>query len=384
MTEQNHPTNEPGEASGSNQLEPVASPAPARSSGGGRVMAVVALVLSLAAASVTGYLWYQVQVEQKLSQGRLVSDIKDTVNNSKVAVTALEKDFDALREQQRDLETRVDNQVAARLDTLQSKQDTLSERSEALSSSIEKVYDELGRSLDSWAVEEVEQLLRIAIQSLRLSGDVSTAIAGLDLADQRLEELGNPAFLDVRKELADSIAALKSVDRVDVAGLALRLSGMAGQVNDLPLAQKTERPISGGAQDGSDKGDKSGGESSTWLAAGNELLQDLKQLVRIQNIEEPTRPLLTPEQRYFLFSNLRLMLSGAQIAALSKDTSTFQDNVEQAAQWIREYFDTDSQGVQQFLDDLDGMRGTELDPPLPDISGSLTALQEAKHRIESR
>lgn len=388
MTEENEPHAGTGAASGSTDQEVKTQPAPPRSSGGGRVLGAVALALSVAAASMTGYLWYEIQVEQKLSQNRLITDINDTVNTSKVAVAALEKEFDALREQHRDLDARVENQLKARLDSLQSQQETLTHRSEALSSSIEEVYNEMDRSLESWALEEVEQLLRIANQSLRLSEDISTAIAGLELADQRLEELANPAFLDVREQLADNITRLKSLERVDIAGLALRLSGMAGQVNDLPLAQKTERPIRGGPdgedQDAPGDAQADNDDPSQWLAVGGEIFRDLKQLVRIQNIDEPAKPLLTPEQRYFLSSNLRLMLSGAQIAALSKDTATFRDNLEQAGQWIREYFDTDHQGVQQFLNDIDDMTGVELSPELPDVSDSLVALRQSKKRIEAQ
>lgn len=388
MTEENEPHAGTGAASGSTDQEVKTQPAPPRSSGGGRVLGAVALALSVAAASMTGYLWYEIQVEQKLSQNRLITDIKDTANTSKVAVAALEKEFDALREQHRDLDARVENQLKARLDSLQSQQETLANRSDALSSSIEEVYNEMDRSLESWALEEVEQLLRIANQSLRLSEDISTAIAGLELADQRLEELANPAFLDVREQLADNITRLKSLERVDIAGLALRLSGMAGRVNDLPLAQKTERPIRGGPegedQDAPGDAQADNDDPSQWLAVGGEIFRDLKQLVRIQNIDEPAKPLLTPEQRYFLSSNLRLMLSGAQIAALSKDTATFRDNLEQAGQWIREYFDTDHQGVQQFLNDIDDMTGIELSPELPDVSGSLVALRQSKKRIEAR
>lgn len=388
MTEENEPHAGTGAASGSTDQEVKTQPAPPRSSGGGRVLGAVALALSVAAASMTGYLWYEIQVEQKLSQNRLITDINDTVNTSKVAVAALEKEFDALREQHRDLDARVENQLKARLDSLQSQQETLTHRSEALSSSIEEVYNEMDRSLESWALEEVEQLLRIANQSLRLSEDISTAIAGLELADQRLEELANPAFLDVREQLADNITRLKSLERVDIAGLALRLSGMAGRVNDLPLAQKTERPIRGGPdgedQDAPGDAQADNDDPSQWLAVGGEIFRDLKQLVRIQNIDEPAKPLLTPEQRYFLSSNLRLMLSGAQIAALSKDTATFRDNLEQAGQWIREYFDTDHQGVQQFLNDIDDMTGVELSPELPDVSGSLVALRQSKKRIEAQ
>lgn len=382
MTEENAPDTGTDNETGPTGPSPVPTQ-PAPRSAAGKVLGIAALVVSIAAASVAGYLWYQVKVEQRLSQNQLLTDIKDSVNTSKVEVTALEKKVDALNEQQKQLSDRVEKRVQARLDDLQSGQQTLSQRSDALSKSIEKIYADLDRNLDTWALEEVEQLLRIANNTLQLNGDVSTATTALQLADQRLEELGNPAFLEVREKLAKDIAALKSLQPVDIAGLSLRLGSMAAKVDDLPLAEKTERPISGGTGGTQKSGNKEEG-SSSWTRAGRQFLDDLKQLVRIQNIEEPPKPLLTPDQRYFLFSNLRLMLSGAQIAVLRRDTATFHDNLAQAAKWIREYFDTGHEGVRQLLSDIDGMSGINLSPELPDISDSLAKLKEVKKRISTQ
>lgn len=380
MTDEN-PSNAGAGADPGPQEQTPTEPPSSRPVSGGKAIAVAALVFAIAAAAVAGYLWYQVQVEQRLAQNQAFTDIRNTANTANANVTALEKDLASLREQHRELSTRIDSQIEARLDELSSQQETLAERSDALSGSIEQVYEDLDRSLESWALEEVEQLLRIANHSLQLSGDISTAVAGLELADKRLEELANPAFLPVRERLADNIAALKSLEPVDTAGLSLRLSGMAAKVEDLPIDETTQRPIVG---ESGEQGDAADGESNEWLEAGGELLRDLRKLVRIQNIEEPAKPLLAPEQRYFLFNNLRLMFSGAQIAALRKDTATFRENLEQAAAWLREYFDTEHQGVQQLLNDVESMSGTELSPELPDISGSLNELRQAKRRMTSQ
>lgn len=383
MTDENPPNSEAGAETGSQDQTPTKPPPSRPASGGGKAVAVAALIVAVAAAAVTGYLWYQVQVEQRLAQNQAFTDIRNTANTANANVTALEKDLASLRELHRELSTRIDSQIEARLDELSSQQETLAERSDALSGSIEQVYEDLDRSLESWALEEVEQLLRIANHSLQLSGDISTAVAGLELADRRLEELANPAFLPVRERLADNITALKSLEPVDTAGLSLRLSGMAAKVENLPLDETTQRPIAGESGEPGDPA-AAAGESNEWLEAGGELLRDLRKLVRIQNIEEPAKPLLAPEQRYFLFNNLRLMFSGAQIAALRKDTATFRENLEQAAAWIREYFDTGHQGVQQLLTDVESMSSKELSPELPDISGSLNELRQAKRRMTSQ
>lgn len=379
MTEENASDSSPVSDAGGTGSAP--SQPPARSSPIAMVVGIAALVLAVAAAALAGYLWYQVQVAQKLSRNRTLTDMKSSVDATRLEVQSIQKNFDALRGQQKDLANRVETQVDARINALQSGQKTLGDHENALSKSIEKIYQDLDRNRDSWALEEVEQLMRIANNSLRLSGDVATSTTALQLADQRLEALGNPAFLDVRKLLARDIASLKSLQPVDIAGISLKLGGLAAKVSDLPLAEKAERPVGGGSGAPGGTGEKSPGRASAWAKAGEQLLHDLKQLVRIQNVEKPPKPLLTPNQRYFLFANLRLMLSGAQIAALTKDNATFHENLDRAGKWLREYFDTSRDNVQQVLGEIDKMSSVDLNPKLPDVSDSLEKLKEIRKRM---
>ena len=99
---------------------------------------------------------------------------------------------------------------------------------------------------------------------------------------------------------------------------------------------------------------------------------------------EPAKPLLTPEQRYFLVANLRLMLSGAQLAVLRSDNQTFKSNLGQATQWLSEYFDTEDQVVQSMLTELEEISGQNLTPERPKITGSIVELQDIKSRMKSQ
>ena len=98
---------------------------------------------------------------------------------------------------------------------------------------------------------------------------------------------------------------------------------------------------------------------------------------------EAAKPLLTPEQRYFLVANLRLMLSGAQLAVLRTDNQTFKSNLEQAAQWLTEYFDTDDQTVKSMIAEIQDISSQDLAPERPNITGSIVELQNIKSRMKS-
>ncbi len=355
--------------------EPAPESAAPAAKKGGRILGGLALFLSLIALGLGAYLWYRVEVQQKLEQTRSAADVDTSIKGLTQQVTGLEKQQDKLDSRQHEVDKTIKQTLQQTIEPLKKSQTDLASSVQDLSGSVEKVYADLDRSLDSWALEEIEQLLRIANHSVSLSRDVNTARAGLELADRRLQELGNPKFTEVRRLIADEIAQLQGVKSPDTAGLALRLSSMSAVVDKFALQSQPQRVIDGGTAGSAEK--KSDNE---WIKAGREILADLQGLVRIQNVSEPAKPLLSPDNRYYLFENLRLKLSGAQIALLKADTNTYRSNVEQAADWLATFFNTQDAQVNQAITDLKQMRGIELKPELPDVSASLNALQKIKRR----
>lgn len=338
---------------------------------GARALGAFAVLVALVSLGISGYLWYQSQVTDKLADARLAGN-----------VSTLDSELKGLKEAQSNIEQERTQQRAATDEALQSMRSdlsTLQQHQADLSDSVAKVYAELDRSVSTWAVEEVEQLLLLANLRLRLAADRDTALAALEIADQRLQDLGDPVFVETRGLIAADIATLQTIEPVDIPGVALRLAGAAKVVDRLPLA--TQPRLEASQLDG---GKDAASEDSDWMVAGREVWQSLSALVRVQNTSEPRKPLLAPTQTYFLHENLRLLLHGAQLALLRDATQTYRDDLTQALVWIDEYFDTEDQAVIQFKADLEGMLGANLEPEFPDISSSLAALRSAKQAREAQ
>ncbi|MDH3281897.1 MAG: uroporphyrinogen-III C-methyltransferase, partial [Gammaproteobacteria bacterium] len=285
--------------------------------GGGSLLGGLALVLALLAVGASGYLWYQFnqgrqtsQMQQQLTSQTVDSELKSLSQN----LAFLKEQLTKVEESQKEIEGSVEQTLKQTVEPVSTAQAQLTDTVGQLTRSVEKVYADLDRSLDSWALEEVEQLLRIANHSATLSRDSGTALAGLELADQRLEALADPRLAEVRKLVADEITQLQAVSRVDTTGLALKLKSMADAVDGLPLANHPEKTVGAPNEDAAAPADS--GEGSAWVNTARQLWSDLKSQVRIQNTAEPAKPLLAPEQRYFLSANLRLMLESAQMALL--------------------------------------------------------------------
>lgn len=339
---------------------------------GGHILGAIALFLAVVAFAGSAYLWYRFEVQQRYEQEIASANLLGELKGITESTRALEKQQDKLASDQDELNKLIQEKLEASVTTLRQQQ-------QDLTNSVTKIYDSLDRSIDSWALEEVEQLLRMANHRVSLEGDAANALIALELADKRLAELGNPEFLDVRRLIAEEITQLRSTKQVDLPGLALRLSTLAANVSELPLVSEPVRPVAAA------NGETTPASSdNAWVEAGQALLADLQSLVRIQNVTETAKPLLMPEQRYFLVANLRLMLSGAQMAVLRTDTQTFKSNLGQATQWLTEYFDRDDQAVQSMLSELEDMSGQDLTPERPNITGSIVALQGIKSRMKSQ
>ncbi len=236
---------------------------------------------------------------------------------------------------------------------------------------LESLYQELSRNRDEWVLAEIEPILLIASQQLQLAGNPKAALIALQTADSRLQRLDKPQFTNLRKAIIKDIERLQALPAVDVVGYSLRLDNLANMVDDFPLVIGGELPVERVTA-------KVRGDEPPFARLGREIWLDMKQLVRIQNMENPDAPLLSPPQAYFLRENLRLRLLSARIALLRRDEVTYKADLKAVDAWLRRYFDVKAKSTQTALEILKQLAGSPLSIEMPDISTSLNALRNYK------
>jgi uroporphyrin-3 C-methyltransferase len=238
--------------------------------------------------------------------------------------------------------------------------------SQAQQSALEALYRELSPSRDEWALTEVEQVLMLASQQLQLAGNVRAALAALQVADTKLQRLDRPQFVPLRRALARDMDRLKAVPYVDVAGVSLRLDEAIAQIDALPLAidERLAPPPPAPPQ----------GESG-WRRLLASAWQQIRQLVRIENIDRPEVPLLLPQEQFFLRENLKLRLLSARFALLFHDQASFRADLTAADAWLAKYFDTRSKPVQALQTLFKQLKATDMAAELPGLAASLDAVR---------
>lgn len=175
--------------------------------------------------------------------------------------------------------------------------------------------------------------------------------------------------------VAQEMEALRGAPRLDIQGIAFRLGGLTERVKVMPLRTPWEHD----AESGSPAAEEQSGIDRAAAAVRGAL----SGMVSIRRSDEPVTPLLAPDEVYFLRRNLELQLQVARLAVLQRDVANYQESLRQARGWLNEYFDTDDPSVTSALQTVTELEGLEVDPRLPDISGSLALLRGLPERAST-
>ena len=322
----------------------------------GNVRSGLALIFATLALIASGYIWYTVLYE---NADLFTTDIVASLDRIESDTSQIQE---TLASDEKDIKT-------------------LKETQDTLRASLEKINTDLSRNRREWTLTETEQLLVIANNRLQLARDTHSSLAALRAADQQLQALASPKLLPVRRELAREIAQLESLDKTDISGITLRLVNMADTVDRLPLAVDIRSQDYAQNKSPGKEGDaRVASADNGWRQTARSLWQDILSLVRVRNDADSQRPLLPPEQQYFLRENLRLMLNSAQQALLQGSIPTYQQNLKTASRLLKDYFDVSSPVVTAMQNDLTQLRSTKIVSDLPDISASLTTLRRLSGR----
>jgi uroporphyrin-3 C-methyltransferase len=332
-------------------VAPAGKAAPPSSRGG----SIAALLLAALALALAAWQWHAGRSEIGALRQEVAKKLADTDTQNKESRIVAEQ----VRESVADAQVKL-GVLESRLAESQSQQIAL-----------EALYQELSRNRDEWAYAEIEQSLFIASQQLALASNVKGALIALQAADARLARMDRPQLMALRKAINRDIERLKAAPHVDTVAISVRLDNLAAQVDKLPLAMEVrpqpEQPAT------SRTTEETGG--NLWTRFWRDTWAELKQLVRVQEMDGPDVPLLAPTQSYFLRENLKLRLTGARLALLARDAASYKADLKAARDWLSRYYDTRNNSVTYATAMLRNLHDAEVSIEAPDITASLEALR---------
>ena len=344
------------------------------------LLAAVALLVSLAALAGTGYLLLFAGSDGAAAEATAeqIASLSAALRNNETKITELERQLDGLDDGGNAptvdvdaIERRLQTRLQDRLQLMES----VPARVASLESALSALRGISTGARDAWLLAEAEYYLQIGNSQLQLAGNPLLATLALKLADERIVELGDPGLTDVRRVLADEIRSLEVLEMPDIEGTTLTLASLSRVVDSLPLQQRIVLL--------SDTQDEPDAELSGTDRAIASLKSAMSGVVSVRRTDEAARPLIAPESVYFLRANLALQLQAARLALLRGEQALFQQSLDDAAAWLREYYDTDSKPVRSTLQTISEIRQGAFTRAMPDVSGSLRLIREYIAFIEA-
>ncbi|MHA7811573.1 MAG: uroporphyrinogen-III C-methyltransferase [Marinobacter adhaerens] len=233
------------------------------------------------------------------------------------------------------------------------------------------------RTRTDWLLAEAEYLLRIANQRLMIEKDIRGAMSALEAADEVLTESDDIGVYPVRQQLAREILALKGLTGVDRTGLYLTLEAAIDSIHQLTdqalISENAPGFVVNAAQGESAGTDE---EPGAVVQAWNKVKATLMQVVVVRRMDEPVKPLLSPDQSAYARLNLQLMLEEAEMAVLRGNQPLYERALTKARTTIDDWYNASNPRVTALSETLAELAGKNVDPELPDISQSLDLLKE--------
>ncbi len=323
-------------------------------------MSVMQMVLAIVLV-VFLWQWFDTHLQINNMQQDLAHRLTDMDGNNKASQVLMMKVQESMRE------------LSVKVSVLEARSTEAQNQRAAL----ESLYQDLSGSRDETVLAEVEQLLLIAGQQLQLSANVKAALIAMQQADDRLKRMDRAALNGLRKTINRDIDKLRTLPVVNVQDIKFRLDNLIADVDTLPLVQDIDDApqrknvaITAPMRD-----------EVAWRRLMREVWEDMKRLVRVENMQKREMPLLPPTQTFFLRENLKLRLLSARLGLLSRDEKSFKHDLQSVQEWIIRYFDVKSTSGVLAVTTLQKLRESSINIELPDISASLEATRNYRSSL---
>jgi uncharacterized protein HemX len=358
------------------QLEEPQQEAPKASKRGSSPVSWLALFLSLVTLAAVGYMVMEDQRtrDAAASSSDSIARLSGRVDESRQSLSELDRNLSDLASSDESIQSRVESLqqgIEERVRLL----DSLPGRMSNLENSVAALQGVSAGARDTWLLAEAEYYMQIANAQLQLGNNPHLAMLALGMADERVVQMANPALTDVRRAIADELAALEVMEKPDIEGVTLTLASLSRVVESLPLRSVDQAVVEA---DSTDEAELSGTERAWSSVKGA-----MSGLVKVTPPDEATRALLTPDTAQLVRSNLALQLQAARLALLRSEQAIFEQSLDDADALLTQYFDVGSAQVISAQQTLTEIRDSMISVTPPDISGSLRLIRQFRTLSEN-
>ena len=330
----------------------------------GGFLVFLALLFSLAALAGSAWMWWQDQSSRDSGETRLMNEISRLESNDsqvELKLKQLRDELDALasgdvsaefnalqvrlqadRAQAESLEQAMREQLALSR-SLQAATDSIQGRLQAAEAAVSGLSTrelDAGGELD---LAEVDYLLRLANERVKLFADPEAADQALEVADMHLAALDNPMYLGVRQDIATARRELAAVETPDFLAIATQLDEVQETVAVLSFRDDdaATTPVDVAAE-----GDEG------WCA---KIKGAFSGLVTVRRSTEEENQRISLQDKDFIRQRIWLQLEVAHLALMRREQPAFRQSLQRARNAIERWFEPNGAAYREVIAALDGL-----------------------------
>lgn len=335
---------------------------------------IVVLLLIILAALLGAGVWTQHQDVVALRSG--------LAEQSAEASRAMGQ-TDARAQQALGLAQRQTEQIAE----LQAKLDTTQEQLQGLDSALQMMSDS---GSDLLLLNDIDHLVTIAQQQLKLGGNVANAIISLEVAQSQLARADRPVMASLQQTINGDVDRLRAVAVIDLPGLSQQLDRLATLVSEAPLlvpdaaaptiasaGSVTTVVVQNEPELPADAPWWQQAMHQTWQwsrTAGSALIQDARGLFEIRRVDDAAALLISPDQALRFREGLRQRTLTAQLALMMHQPKIWRSELEAVAQAVGQRFDTQDARGREAIKLAHQLQDTAIETQLPTVDNSIEAI----------
>ena len=348
----------------------------------GSALSFLAFIFSLAALAGAGWMWWQDQASTGQEEQRMfteitrlessdkelslkLSQIRDELNSLAAGdvgaeFEAMQKRMEADRSKMDKVEQAINEQLALSR-SLQAAADSMHGRLAAAEAAVTGMSTrelDAGGELD---IAEVDYLLRLANERLKLFSDPAAADQALEVADMHLAALDNPMYLGVRQDIAAARRELASVKIPDYMEITSHLDSIQEEIASLPFRGAT--PVT----------------TDSEQAAGDGWWEKVKGvfsgLVTVRRSTEEENRRISLQDKDFIRQRVWLQLEIAHLSLMHRDQEAFRTSLKRVQESLSTWFDADDNSYQTVRQGIDDLMAIEVKVDVPDITAPWSTLR---------
>ncbi len=270
---------------------------------------------------------------------------------------------------------------------------------------LEQVWQNFNKGMeDSMLANDVDRLLTVASQQLRVSGNVNNAILALEHGLSMLVRADRPRFASLQRAISADLDRLRGVATVDIPGVSAKLEQVTNLLGKAPLLVPDEASpglMSARDRNASTMASAPAVSSNASKASPGDVVEDwwqtlwrqvrvsakssaaflvreLSDVISVQRVTDKNALLISPEQGTLLRANLRARLLTAQMALLMHQSTIWQLELSTIEGAVASRYDPKSPEVVSALRLLRELASLNVAIVIPDITDSVAALEAVR------